>query len=324
MRPSDEKYWTVIQKNTFYFFDVDFEEQNEAQSVDTLTTLLYNLYEQIQQLGVQKNLFDELMQKPYGLQAILALNGLSNETLKRIITIVRIIDDESLNYLMQKAQWGDTLEPSGELKEWGTNHIQKLTQINHAFRGGLINLFFEGASNPKLAQILRPFELRKLTIRKLKFDVSAMIDTLVRYKQKGASQASGKNNAENRIREILETQNITYTQGDLPLLQTHMYDEKRTLDFIIPDKINPKIIVESSFLSTTGSGQGDKSKTEINLRRLLQNHYPKAKFIGFIDGIGWYVRKQDLKRMVTAYDDVFTFHEDELARFRQFLDEELV
>jgi len=324
MRPSDEKYWTVIQKNTFYFFDADFEEQNEVQNIDILTTLLHNLYEQIQQQGVHPHLFDELMQKPYGLQAILALNGLSNETLKRIITIVRIVDDDSLNRLMKKSDWGQLSETTEELKEWGTEAIQKMVQKDEAFRVGLINLFFEGASNPILARILRPFELRKLTIRKLKFDVSAMIDTLVRYKQKGASQASGKNNAENRIRGILEAKKIAYERGDLPLLQTHIYDEKRTLDFIIPDKINPKIIIESSFLSTTGSGQGDKSKAEINLRRLLQTHYPQARFIGFVDGIGWYVRKQDLKRMVTAYDDVFTFHEDELARFERFLDEELV
>lgn len=324
MRTSDEKYNTVIQKNTFYFFDTDFEDQYEAQYIDVLTTLLYNLYEQVLQQGVQKHLFDELMQKPQGLQAILALNGLSNETLKRIITIVRIIDDESLNQLTHKNHWAQVSEDTDELREWGTFSINKLAQTDSPFRQGLINLFFEGASNPTLAKILRPFELRKLTIRKLKFDISAMIDTLVRYKQKGASQASGKNNAENRIREIFETAKIPYEQGDLPFLQTHIYDEKRTLDFIVPDKTNPKLIIECSFVSTTSSGQGDKSKTEINLRRLLQTHYPNAKFIGFIDGIGWYVRKQDLKRMVTAYDEVFTFHDEELRRFQAFLDEELM
>jgi len=87
------------------------------------------------------------------------------------------------------------------------------------------------------------------------------------------------------------------------------------MDFIIPDKINPRIIVESSFLVTTSSGQGDKSKTEISVQSLIQQYYPQAKFIGFIDGIGWYVRKNDLKRMVAAYEDVFTFHRNELARF---------
>ncbi|OGW02869.1 MAG: hypothetical protein A2889_10120 [Nitrospinae bacterium RIFCSPLOWO2_01_FULL_39_10] len=91
------------------------------------------------------------------------------------------------------------------------------------------------------------------------------------------------------------------------------------MDFIIPNKKNPRIIVESSFLVTTSSGQGDKSKTEISIDSLIKEHYPKAKFMGFIDGIGWYVRKGDLKRMVAAYEDVFTFHKEELERFKRFI-----
>jgi hypothetical protein len=96
-------------------------------------------------------------------------------------------------------------------------------------------------------------------------------------------------------------------------------DNKRTMDFVIPNKKNPLIIIESSFLATTSSGQGDKSKTEISIDALIKSHYPNAKFIGFVDGIGWYVRKGDLRRMVTAYEDVFTFHKDELQRFEKLL-----
>jgi len=33
------------------------------------------------------------------------------------------------------------------------------------------------------------------------------------------------------------------------------------------------------------------------------------------------IRKNDLKRMVVAYEDVFTFHQDELERFKQLLKE---
>ena len=95
------------------------------------------------------------------------------------------------------------------------------------------------------------------------------------------------------------------------------------MDFIIPDKMKPKIIIESSFLVTTSSGQGDKSKTEGNIKTLIKKYYKKSKFIGFIDGIGWYVRQGDLKRMVSAYDDVFTFNKDELKRFKKFLKNEL-
>jgi len=65
----------------------------------------------------------------------------------------------------------------------------------------------------------------------------------------------------------------------------------------------------------------------LNLYAIINNptvSYPNAKFVGFVDGIGWYVRKGDLKRMVTAYEDVFTFHKEELKRFEKLLIETLL
>ena len=119
----------------------------------------------------------------------------------------------------------------------------------------------------------------------------------------------------------MEDLKIPFEKGDLEELFKHKFDEKRTMDFVIPSKQNPQIIIESSFLVTTSSGQGDKSKTEGNIKKLLEQYYPKAKFVGFVDGIGWQVRQGDLKRMVTAFDEVFTFHKDELDRFKDFLKE---
>ncbi|HON21261.1 MAG TPA: DpnII family type II restriction endonuclease, partial [Bacteroidales bacterium] len=127
------------------------------------------------------------------------------------------------------------------------------------------------------------------------------------------------NNPEIVVAEILEKLGLTYETGDLKEFISNVPDNKRTMDFIIPNKENPLIIIESSFLATTSSGQGDKSKTEISIDTLIKEHYPKASFIGFVDGIGWYVRKSDLRRMVTAYEDVFTFHKEELKRFEKRL-----
>ncbi len=133
-----------------------------------------------------------------------------------------------------------------------------------------------------------------------------------------------KNNPETLIELILDKYKIPFERGDLSELVENAPDQKRTMDFIIPNKKNPKIIVESSFVVTSSSGQGDKSKTEISIDKLIKEHYPKAKFIGFVDGIGWYVRKGDLKRMVGAYEDVFTFHKNELDRFEKFLLSEMI
>lgn len=50
-----------------------------------------------------------------------------------------------------------------------------------------------------------------------------------------------------------------------------------------------------------------------------QDLIKRSAYFKSVDGIGWYVRKNDLKRMVGAYDDVFTFHKEELNRFKELI-----
>jgi len=91
------------------------------------------------------------------------------------------------------------------------------------------------------------------------------------------------------------------------------------MDFIIPNKKSPRLIIECSYSVTTASGMGDKAKTEKTVADYLKKNYPNVIFVGFVDGIGWYVRRGDLKRMVDAYDFVFTFHQEEMKKFEELL-----
>ena len=314
----NEKFLTVIQKNTFYFFNSKFEESYEGY-INSLKETLLIVKNKVETGGLKKEIFEWLLtDKENGLRALLALTGFSNEYLKRLTTIIRIVDNPELNKLVYKENWYNEKSPDN-IKEWSDSTILKLIQKNEYFRKGLVNIFFEGASIPFLANTIPLFELKKLSISKLKFEIPELIDTLIRYKEKGSYSGMKGNNPETIVGDILEKFDISFETGDLKELIDNAPDNKRTMDFIIPNKKNPLIIAESSFLATTSSGQGDKSKTEISIDTLIKEHYPKAKFIGFVDGIGWYVRKGDLKRMVTAYEDVFTFHKDELRRFEKLI-----
>jgi len=313
-----DKFLTVIQKNTFYFFNSKFEENYEGY-INSLKETLLVVKNKVETEGLKKEIFEWLLtDKENGLRALLALTGFSNEYLKRLTTIIRIVDNPELNKLVYKEKWYSEKSPDN-IQEWSDSTILKHIQKNEYFRKGLVNIFFEGASIPFLANTIPLFELKKLSITKLKFEIPELIDTLIRYKEKGSYSGMKGNNPETVVAEILDKLGITFETGDLSELITNAPDNKRTMDFIIPNKKNPLIIAESSFLATTSSGQGDKSKTEISIDSLIKEHYPKAIFIGFVDGIGWYVRKGDLKRMVTAYGDVFTFHKDELKRFEKLL-----
>jgi len=314
----NDKFLTVIQKNTFYFFDSRFEQRYEGY-INSLKETLLIVKNKIETEGLKKEIFEWLLtEKENGLRALLALTGFSNEYLKRLTTIIRIVDNQELNKLVFKERWHNE-KNLDNIEEWSDNRILTLIQKNEYFRKGIVNIFFEGATIPFLANTIPLFELKKLSISKLKFEIPELIDTLIRYKEKGSYSGMKGNNPETIVAGILDKLGISFDTGDLSELIDNAPISKRTMDFIIPNKKNPLLIAESSFLATTSSGQGDKSKTEISIDTLIKAHYPKAKFIGFVDGIGWYVRKGDLKRMVTAYEDVFTFHSDELKRFEQLL-----
>ncbi len=322
-RTTEDKFQTVIQKNTFYFFNSKFEEYYEGY-VNSLKETLLNVKNRIETEGLKKEIFEDLIsEKENGLRALLALTGFSNEYLKRLTTIIRIVDIPELNKLVYKDKWYDEPNPDN-IKEWSDSKIINLIKRNEYFRKGIVNIFFEGASIPFLADTIPLFELKKLSISKLKFEIPEMIDTLIRYKEKGSYSGKKGNNPETVVEELLQNLDIAWETGDLTELIDNAPYKKRTMDFIIPNKENPIIIAESSFLATTSSGQGDKSKTEISIDTLIKENYPNATFIGFVDGIGWYVRKGDLKRMVTAYEDVFTFHKDELKRFEKLLIEKIL
>ncbi len=321
-RSTEEKYRTVIDRNTFYFSNRTFEEQYEGHLNSIKETLLV-LKNEISTNGLRKELLEQLLEhNDNGLKALLTLTGFSNESLKRLITLVRIVDDDMLSTLCNKDQWHEQTDDES-ISEWSDIKIKNMIRDNPYFREGIINIFFKGATVPFLSRTLPLFELKKLGIQKLNFDIQAMIDTLVRYKEKGSYGGKRERNAEKVIQNILAELDVSFDSGDLDKLSEKAPDTKRTMDFIIPNKQEPRIIIECSYLVTTSSGQGDKSKTEIAVKSLIMHHYPRAHFIGFVDGIGWYVRKNDLKRMVTAYEDVYTFHQDEIERFRKFVSEEI-
>ena len=320
MKTVEDKFQTVIEKNTFYFFNRQFEERYEGY-LNSLKETLLVLKNDIENNGLKKASFEDLLaERENGLRALLALTGFSNEYLKRLTTMIRVVDDKELSDLVLKDHWCEDDTPEN-INEWSDSKIEKMIKTNNYFRKGLVNVFFEGGTIPFLSRTLPLFELKKLSISKLRFEIPEMIDTLIRYKEKGSYSGMKENNPEMLIKELLDNRIISFEKGELGELIENAPDTKRTMDFIIPSKREPSIVVECSYLVTTSSGQGDKSKTEISIDSLLKKHYPNARFIGFVDGIGWYVRKGDLKRMVSAYEDVFTFHSDELTRFEKLLSE---
>lgn len=315
----DLKFQTVLEKNTFHYSNPEFENKFQT-SIEKKIEEIIELQEKIKEDVCIKTLIDDFLKKDNGIDLLLAINGISFETLLRIVTIIRVINDENINKFFNKNKWS-----TGDYdKEWPSSKVKKLIKTNKYFREDIVKFFLEVYNEPFREKILPKFEFEKLNPSKIS-NITTLtrdtIDTLIRSKVKGNYSAQFENNAEKLIKDILEELNIPYQKGDLPLLSEHDSTRKRTMDFIIPNKKNPKIVIESSYVQTTSSGLGDKAKTENGVKDLLEKHYPEVKFIGFIDGTGWISRKKDAVRLCEAFKNVYTFHPDELEKFKKCLAE---
>ena len=89
----------------FYFFNPIFEEKYEGYLNSLKETLLF-LKNEIENNGLKKELFEKILfEKENALRALLALTGFSNETLKRLTTIIRVVNDDELSRLINKEEW---------------------------------------------------------------------------------------------------------------------------------------------------------------------------------------------------------------------------
>lgn len=168
------KFNTVISKNTFYFFNPFFEEKYESH-LNSVKEILLVLKNTIENEGLKKEQFECLInERENGLKALLALTGFSNEYLKRLITVIRVVNDSELSKLVFKEKWYEK-EIIEDVKEWPDEKIERMIHSNEYFRKGIVNILFEGATIPFLVNHIPPFELKKLSISKLKFDISARL-----------------------------------------------------------------------------------------------------------------------------------------------------
>jgi hypothetical protein len=310
---------SIKENNTYYFVNRQFEDEFE-EYISSLKRSFISLQERLQH-EFKKQVFEELLKEDHGLKILLTSTGFSQEGLLRLITLSVESNDSNLNELMFKTEWCD------DNFKVSSKKIESLVKKNKYFRKGIANVFFDAPKIPLIVNTLKDFEVRKLGIGKLK-DIVTMseetIDTMIRYREKGSYTARKENNAETAIEDVLKELDISWEHGDLPKLAENVPNKKRTMDFVIPNKQNPRLIIESSYVTTTASGMGDKAKTEIAVGRLIKEYYPSAKFVGFVDGIGWLVRDKDMERIVSAFDDVFTFSEVDMLKFKNLLKETLL
>ena len=246
------------------------------------------------------------------LRAFISVIGLSEERLKRVVSLVRF------KFFHQEFR-----------SEWNIRQISRAIISNQEFRTLLID-FFINARNSRIGR-----EIPLYYMRNFKLNDSNFINDLSQFNyverilndneiQGKYSNQVGDYVEKQLIKKHLEhykntvnTDLIYETQREFPLLA-------KNLDFIIPSVDAPTILIESVYNTTTGSGQSKRADQLVELYGILMRHnannrHNKIIMVNYVDGLGWVGRQNDLHRIYDASD--FVLNQSNMPLLSGILDE---
>jgi len=245
------------------------------------------------------------------LKAFVSLIGLSEERLKRVVSLVR------------HRFYGEIFRT-----EWDVKRISKTIKSNIDFREKLVEFFIEGR-NSKIGSEIPLYYLRnfKLTTTEFIKDLSdynyverILNDNEIQGKYSNEVGAHVEKIIQTRLNryKIITNKNLEYEiQKEFPLLN-------KNIDFLIPGVDAPIILIESSYNITTGSGQSKRADQLVELYGILMKYNANHRnnrilMLNYCDGFGWVGRQNDLHRIYDASD--FVFNQRALSVLDEVLDE---
>jgi hypothetical protein len=231
------------------------------------------------------------------LKAFVSLIGLSEERLKRVVSLLRFrYNDEDFR------------------TEWDVKRISRTLQNDNAFRELLIEFFIGGRNSRIGVEIplyyMRNFKLRDpefiADLRDYKYVERILNDNEIQGKYSNEVGAHVERIVQSRLESYKENVNGTLQyeiQKEFPLLN-------KNIDFLIPSVNAPIILIESSYNITTGSGQSKRADQLVEFFSTLMKHNANHRanriiMLNYCDGFGWVGRQNDLHRIYEASDFVF-------------------
>lgn len=286
-------------KNSMSFMIDDEFDNNFLHSIEPLTQFIVN---NCNQFSNHQQLSDFLsvdgdFSAIDKLKAFVSLIGLSEERLKRVVSLVRFrYNDEDFR------------------TEWDVKRISKTIQADQSFKELLIE-FFIGGRNSRIGAEIPLYYMRNFKLTDPEF-----IEDLTNFKyverilNDNEIQGKYSNEVGAHVERIIQSRleqykanvnnNLKYeVQKEFPLLN-------KNIDFLIPSVNAPIILIESSYNITTGSGQSKRADQLVELYGILMKHNANHRanriiMLNYCDGFGWVGRQNDLHRIYDASDFVF-------------------
>lgn len=276
---------------TPFFIDDTYEKQVDSE----IDTIVESLHEKMEKIGDEEGLFAYIQSDGESLANILSLLGFSAEKFIRIISMLRINEGDNFN------------------TEWKLPQIRKKMLADEEFAKKVCTLLLNGAADAEFTAAIPKFYLDNLVLDETalgQLTDKTRLKRLVKQKRDGKYNNDVGDHVENLIENrliMLESKyGITYEREKfVPWIA-------RNMDFCIPNKEDPYVIIEVSYQITTASAQTTKREVEVKTSEEIRRHniqYGKdIAFVNFIEGGGWLGRQSDMKKLVHCSDYVLNIN----------------
>lgn len=276
-----------------FYVDDTFEDKMELEQKQRIKETR-KLYKQIEEISTYDGLEEYIHNDKESLHNMTNLLGVSEENFKRVVSMIR-------------RNHGDKF-----VSEWSVKEVRNRMLTDEYYMKEICGLLL-GESD--YSQEIPRFVLKQLLIdaKKLKtFSSSKVLPEMIKNSFKGTYSTRVGREIEDLVEDVIKD-----AVGKNYVCRRKVFD--RNIDFVIPDDENPKVLIEVSYMVTTGSGQSTKRETMISVAKEINNRNmhdtDKIVFVNVIDGAGWIARRKDLKRIYNASDYVINMGNlDELKR----------
>lgn len=305
--PSKLSFDEFLLSATIFFYDPDVEEKFNAQIEEQA--------KQIRNANIghgkpePRDILDFILNEGDALKRILGILRISIEKFLRIVSLVRELEGPMKQVVYERVH----------KREWSLKKIEREIRKNSGhtpFAERIIEVLLNGYKDAKLKATLPQVYRERLKLETLN-EYTSEQDLYFNLKDRNmASYNSMKGFAiEERIKEQARRAKQTFAQGACAFLD-------RKVDLMVPNAIDPIIIIMSSYDETTSSAQSTRATDMIALYQNLQHrrmqggkeHY----FVNVVDGGGWLARRKDLKRMYKACD--FCLNINTLSQLKEIIE----
>lgn len=285
-KPEKIMFSDFVDSMTSFYIDESFEDKMEhEQKIRQRETR--KIYKRIEAISTYEGLKSYIAEEKDSLHNLTSLLGLSEENFKRVVSMIRRNHGQKF------------------VSEWSINETRTKMLSDEFYMKEICGLLL---GERDYSNDIPRFALDQLLIdtKKLKaFSSPKVLPEMIKNSFKGTYSTQVGREVENLVEEMLQKH-----IGNRYVCRKKIFD--RNIDFVIPNLQKPQILIEVSYMVTTGSGQSTKRETMINVAKEVINRNmhdnDKMIFINIIDGAGWIARQKDLERIYSASDYVLNLN----------------